>query len=409
MVLKLTIPNYLLRLKEAQPTLLKARTVHPPLNAMGAIQEVKSITIPPLNTQIQFDILPSITVQSHPGLSSIDITTIPVNFNWREDGGDKQILITTPGNQMLCGSCWAIAAAGIIADNFVVSGVVSWKPDLSTTNILSCFPQAQCKGGNPAQAFVDIAQGGIASKHCIDYSWCSTNDQCNGKATKHFDPHKLNLSFLIPKCGCYYTSPHYLYKIDGSQQLSLNESGMSSSQFFSVVKKHIQTNGSVLGGFIVFKNFMHGAFTKVNGGVYLENATYDDGPVNFNNPNIATSENFMGAHAVAVIGWGVQKDVVVDKNGTKKDVPYWYCRNSWTTNWGDGGYFKMAMYPFNKTSQFDNQVYVSDQKGGLHRAGGMVLIKATKSPEKINFPLTSNNTLKARKILITFQIPNIYL
>ena len=31
--------------------------------------------------------------------------------------------ITTPGNQGLCGSCWAISSAGIISDNFVVSGL----------------------------------------------------------------------------------------------------------------------------------------------------------------------------------------------------------------------------------------------------------------------------------------------
>jgi hypothetical protein len=40
------------------------------------------------------------------------------------------------------------------------------------------------------------------------------------------------------------------------------------------------------------------------------------------------------------------------------DVPYWIARNSWTTKWGIGGYFRIAQYPFNKTSQFDATVFV---------------------------------------------------
>lgn len=59
---------------------------------------------------------------------------------------------------MLCGSCWAISAAGIVADNHVVSETVNWKPDLSTTWCLSCYPQSQCQGGNPALLYEDIAK-----------------------------------------------------------------------------------------------------------------------------------------------------------------------------------------------------------------------------------------------------------
>jgi cathepsin B len=38
----------------------------------------------------------------------------------------------------------------------------------------------------------------------------------------------------------------------------------------------------------------------------------------------------LGGHAIKIIGWGVEA-------GT----PYWLVQNSWTTTWGDGGYFKM--------------------------------------------------------------------
>lgn len=38
----------------------------------------------------------------------------------------------------------------------------------------------------------------------------------------------------------------------------------------------------------------------------------------------------VGHHAVRVIGWGVE-------NG----LPYWLVANSWNTNWGDKGIFKI--------------------------------------------------------------------
>jgi len=35
-------------------------------------------------------------------------------------------------------------------------------------------------------------------------------------------------------------------------------------------------------------------------------------------------------HAVKIIGWGIEES-----------VHYWLCVNSWNTEWGDNGYFKM--------------------------------------------------------------------
>ncbi|KHJ99369.1 hypothetical protein OESDEN_00607 [Oesophagostomum dentatum] len=37
-----------------------------------------------------------------------------------------------------------------------------------------------------------------------------------------------------------------------------------------------------------------------------------------------------GGHAIKIIGWGVE-------NGTK----YWIIANSWNSDWGENGYFRM--------------------------------------------------------------------
>lgn len=38
----------------------------------------------------------------------------------------------------------------------------------------------------------------------------------------------------------------------------------------------------------------------------------------------------LGGHAIRILGWGVE-------NGT----PYWLIANSWNSDWGDNGYFRI--------------------------------------------------------------------
>ena len=390
--------DYKKALSDAKPNFLGEHKVHPPPGALGAITNIPKQIIPPLNTNIQFDIVPQFKLSEHPGLAAMDHTKLPENFNWRENGGSKSNLLSKPGNQMLCGSCWAISAAGIVADNHVVSETVNWRPNLSTTWCLACYPQGQCKGGNPAILYEDISNYGIVTDHCIDYSWCSENSSCNGKATKHFKVanEEIDLSSLIPNCGCYDSQiEHYLYFIDRPKAVSIGIGGLDESNFTNTIKKHIYTKGPVQGGFLVFNNFMSGGFTKVNGGVYLENGVYGNGKsdTHFDEDQLNVDKYYKGSHAIAIIGWGIQKDVVVDNKGTKKDIPYWYCRNSWTEKWGDGGYFKMAMYPYNKLVQFDKVVIINTSQKSL-QSGGMIMLSASKPPEKKTIKQINRQFLK---------------
>lgn len=391
--------NYQEALSMAKPIFLRQHIVRPHPKALGDISIIPPQVIPPINTNIQFNILPEFKLSEYPRLAAIDHTKLPKNFNWFHNGGRKKYLISKPGNQMLCGSCWAISAIGIIADNHVVAGTVNWKPNLSTTWCLSCYPQLQCKGGNPAKLYEAISAHGVTTNHCVDYSWCAENLMCNGKATNHFKEQKshIDLSSLIPNCGCYNSkTKHYLYFIDNPKAISLGKGGMNKDNFTNTIKKHIYHNGPVQGGFLVFENFIHGAFTKVNGGVYLENGVYDNGNIHFDPDQMNVKKYYKGSHAIAIIGWGVENNVIIDQKGTKKDVPYWYCRNSWTENWGDGGYFKMAMYPYNKIVQFDKVVIINSPMGKI-QSGGMVMISASRSPELKTLPQIQQKFLDLQK------------
>ena len=400
--------DYLVGLQNARPTLLSSRHVLPPLGAEAEERIEPELIIPPINTNIDFTSLPKFKLSSHKGLAALSLQPLEKTFNWRDGSGpntdaktlSKMALISTPGNQMLCGSCWAISTAEVISDNFVVSGLVDWKPNLSTAYLLINYAQHQCNGGNPAvllQSISDREGPGILSNSCIDYSWCAENSNCNGVALKraramHEQVHKVNLNELIPgpPHACYNEGKFYRFYVDaknqGPQHLSMtagtNQDGLKQKDYIRLIKTHIRNNGPVVGAFLVFKNFMKGYFTKgkPNKGLYLENAEYkDDGTVDYG--KIDTSKEYLGSHAVAIVGWGTEENVQVDKTSTRHSVPYWFVRNSWTSKWGDKGYFKMPMSPFNKFAQFDMTIDLSTPVGSV-QAGGMIIFKTSTPPTK---------------------------
>ena len=392
-------------LASSTPTFFGSQVVTPPAGVQEAERIEPALIIPPINTNIDFSMLPKFQLSSHKGLLDLAAQPLEVIFNWRDgpyneqkgkfDPDDKLrqkiALVSTPGNQMLCGSCWAISTASIVGDSFVISGIVDWLPNLSTTYCLACYPQQQCHGGNPAKLLVDLTQGGIVSNHCIDYSWCATNQWCNGDALHHFknlhspmEKHPLNP--LIPTCGCLEKGDFYKYFVDsepGPQQLSIGMHDMKDEQLQATIKAHIRHRGPVMGSFLVFENFMKGYFAKgkPNKGLYLENAQYrSDGSVSY---MPLQQKTYKGSHAVAIIGWGIEKDVQIDGSGKKQDVPYWFVRNSWTPKWADKGYFKMPMYPVNKFSQFDKLIIINSPTGRM-QGGGMIIFTTTKAPKKIS-------------------------
>ena len=74
------------------------------------------------------------------------------------------------------------------------------------------------------------------------------------------------------------------------------------------IAAEIQKNGPVEAAFTVFSDFL-----SYKSGVYTH-----------------TSGQALGGHAIKIIGWGVE-------DGTD----YWTVANSWNSDWGDNGFFKI--------------------------------------------------------------------
>jgi len=74
------------------------------------------------------------------------------------------------------------------------------------------------------------------------------------------------------------------------------------------MQTELSTNGPFEACFTVYEDFVH--YTS---GVYVHR-----------------SGSALGGHCVRIVGWGEEND-----------TPYWLVANSWTTYWGDNGYFKI--------------------------------------------------------------------
>lgn len=379
--------------------------------------QASPIIVAPMNADIRFSMsLP----QYNPALHKYKAVKLPETWDWRNvyaDDSDvikqKKKKITQPLNQLACGSCWTFSTASSISDNFVVA--TGENPDISPAYALACHEknEAGCGGGMPAQLANDISRNGIGSNSCIDYkNWCNPEkcDVCaeGGKDSNLVDEQNA----CIPKCPQNCDKLYYIK--EPSTVVSTDGNDMTEN-----VKSHIYTYGPIVGGYIVLSNFVghdiDSTYAK-SGGVYLENVDYGASSKDY---FLKEDPTILGCHAVSVVGWGVVKGVKVKIDGAEKtsDVPYWYVRNSWSPKWGDGGFFKIAMYPFNKISQFDRNADYTDKNGQRAQIGGFIVFKpdpersASPSPGPGSLPMRGNMWLVigiVASVLVLFLLLFLY-
>jgi cathepsin X len=225
---------------------------------------------------------------------------IPEEFDWRFLNGT--VYVTRVGNQLQprpCGSCWAHATTGALSDRFKIVTKAS-VPDinLSPQVLLNCGPVenfGSCSGGDHVGAYKFIHDNGITDETCVAYesvdqtSWAEI--PCNQRMCRTCD--------TLGNC-------HYIEGI----KYEISEYGTVLGE--DQMKAEIYARGP-----IACLMYAHSsAFDDYKGGVM-------DDPNHYNNSI---------THVVAVTGWGIDKE---------SGLPYWTCRNSEGTHWGEAGWFKL--------------------------------------------------------------------
>ena len=227
----------------------------------------------------------------------INPESLPMHFDWRDTH-----YLSPPTNQFLpypCGACWAHGSTGALTDRFVMkTGVVI--PHLSIQALLDCgredtlIEMGSCEGGSDILAYNFIYNYGVTDSTCSPYmgvvftNWAE-GISCTQRMCRQCDVHG----------NCFFVNGT-LYRI---------------SEFGNITGEVQMMAELFARGPIACSVYAHtDSFLKYTSGVIRDSTPYN-----------------MTTHVIALIGWGV------DDEG----VNYWIGRNSFGTEWGEGGWFKI--------------------------------------------------------------------
>ncbi|KAK7602749.1 hypothetical protein V9T40_006723 [Parthenolecanium corni] len=211
-------------------------------------------------------------------------------------------------DQGSCGSCWAFGAVESMSDRVCIHSNGTKNFRFSADDLVSCCKNCGqgCNGGFPGAAWQYWVEEGIVSggpygseQGCRPYEIAPCEHHTSGPRPP------CSSGGETPECKQTCESS---YKIPYRKDLHYGASAYSINGGEKEIQKEIYKNGPVEAAFTVYSDFL-----SYKSGVYQH-----------------VTGKILGGHAVRMVGWGVDDD-----------IPYWLIANSWNTDWGDHGYFKI--------------------------------------------------------------------
>jgi len=231
----------------------------------------------------------------------VSTLTLPSSFDSRQQWPNCTGPVLDQGR---CGSCWAFGAAEAMSDRMCITtgdAYVALAPlDLTINDMMN----SGCNGGDPGTAWMWGQSKGLVTEDCLPYgTWETPNAGPVPTCPPAKEPCLPNTFVQTPpsntQCanGATYTADKHKLK----NVYSLNS--------VNDIMSDLVANGPVEAAFTVYEDFVH-----YKSGVYKH-----------------TTGGELGGHAVTIIGYG-----------TVSGQAYWLVQNSWTTTWGQSGYFMIA-------------------------------------------------------------------
>eukprot|EP00698_Gefionella_okellyi_P005029 TRINITY_DN14624_c0_g1_i1.p1 TRINITY_DN14624_c0_g1~~TRINITY_DN14624_c0_g1_i1.p1 ORF type:complete len:368 (-),score=55.94 TRINITY_DN14624_c0_g1_i1:78-1103(-) len=212
-------------------------------------------------------------------------------------------------DQAACGSCWAFGAVEAMSDRVCIASNGAQQPLISAEDLLTCCGGScgnGCEGGYPSSAWEFWERDGLVTGGLFN-----TTATCQPYSIPGCDHHVVG---KLQPCGDIVSTPScvksciHQYNSTYKQDKHFGKSSYGVSSSVSQIQTEIMTNGPVEGAFSVYADF-----PTYKSGVYKH-----------------TSGGMLGGHAIKILGWG-----------TENNTPYWLVANSWNTDWGMQGYFKI--------------------------------------------------------------------
>ncbi|CAJ0594741.1 unnamed protein product [Cylicocyclus nassatus] len=270
-----------------------------------------------------------------------DTLDIPESFDARKKWPECQS-IKLVRNQGNCGSCWAVSAASVMSDRLCIASGGKIQTILSSTDIISCCnecPALPCNGVGLHDAFLPwkyMKSNGICSggpyggeNVCKPYVFYPC---VSPKEIDQYGPCNYNETSPKPmcekRCKRGYGKSYKDDKVYGDYRKIDEFDNMA-------IQKEIMDNGPVQSTIV-----MYDKFREFQGrGIYHHKQDF---------------LNMKGYHAVKIIGWGVEEREAKDK---KFKVKYWLISNSWGSDWGEGGFFRIVREMVSNGCEIERHVY----------------------------------------------------
>ncbi|XP_053563203.1 tubulointerstitial nephritis antigen-like [Bombina bombina] len=236
---------------------------------------------------------------------------LPTSFN----SADKWPgLVHGPLDQGNCAGSWAFSTAAVASDRISIQSMGHMTPALSPQNLLSCDTRNQqgCRGGRVDGAWWYLRRRGVVTDECYPFmapnvdgspSPCMMHSRSTGRGKRQ----------ATTNCPNPYSSSNDIYQSTPAYRLASNE---------KEIMKEIYENGPVQAIMEVHEDFF-----------MYKSGIYKHTPVMAGEPG---HHQRHGTHSVKIIGWG-------EEQGTDRRIhKYWLAANSWGTDWGERGYFRIA-------------------------------------------------------------------
>lgn len=235
----------------------------------------------------------SLRVVKHEGVN------VPTNFDARDQWPG---CIGNVMNQAECGSCWAFGAAESASDRMCIETKQPYL-QLAPLDLVTCDDNDNgCDGGDPSSAWNYMSQSGMVTEACYPYLQSEGGPVPTCPAAQQPCLNFINTPSCTRTChngASWSSTKHFVQNVYG---INWDADSMRSE---------VVQNGPFEVTMTVYEDFL-----SYKSGVYQH-----------------TTGQPLGGHAIKLIGYGQTSD------GTQ----YFLCQNSWTSTWGDKGYFMIGV------------------------------------------------------------------
>ncbi|CAI5972895.1 unnamed protein product [Closterium sp. NIES-64] len=264
-------------------------------------------------------------------------TGVPDYFSTLEAAVDHSEILSDPGDQGMCASCWAFAVEAAVQGAFrLFSGYFTTKTSLAVQQVLDCSVGG-CRGGYPQDALQMWTERNVTVSDVYPYT--AKKGECKEATAPHGQ--SQSQSHLSSFSSHSSSSPSF----PSSAGASLSSSSSSSSSAASVSPLGYVSGVSVsinmfeqvpLPGAVGLMRVLMKQPVIVSIYASMQDfQAYDDSGSVYDNEECFDPSAPVLDHVVLVTGYVF--------GGVSSNENYFIIRNSWGTSWGLNGYMLISM------------------------------------------------------------------